>query len=111
VKQDQFSGCSLVMPQPMNTSSANNITLENPPVSEDTKTSSPDSDLWTTKEVAKHLHVSLKTVFNLRKRGLPFVQLGGAVRFVPQEIRDYLVNSRGLSSHRLRQIARKGALI
>jgi hypothetical protein len=28
---------------------------------------------------------------------------------VPQEIRDYLVNSRGLSSHRLRQIARKGA--
>jgi excisionase family DNA binding protein len=99
------------MLQPMNTSSANNITLENPPVSEETKTSLPDSDLWTTKEVAKHLHVSLKTVFNLRKRGLPFVQLGGAVRFVPQEIRDYLVNSRGLSSHRLRQIARKGAVI
>jgi excisionase family DNA binding protein len=95
----------------MNTSSVNNITLENPPVFEESKISSPDSDLWTTKEVAKHLHVSLKTVFNLRKRGLPFVQLGGAVRFVPQEIRDYLVNSRGLSSHRLRQIARKGAVI
>src|ERR1700689_3304944 len=69
-----------------------------------------NSGLWTTKEVAKHLHVSLKTVFNLRKKGLPFVQLGGAVRFVPQEIKDYLVNSRTLSLHRLRQIARKGAM-
>ena len=84
--------------------------LGNPPVSEDVKTSSQeiDSELWTTERVAKYLHVSLKTVFNLRKRGLPYVQLGGAVRFVPQEIRDYLVTSRGLSSHRLRQIARKG---
>jgi len=70
-----------------------------------------DLDLWTTKEVAKHLHVSLKTVFNLRKKGLPFVQLGGAVRFVPHEIKDYLLNSRRLSSHRLRQIVRKGATI
>jgi len=84
--------------------------LGNPPVSEDVKTSSQeiDSELWTTERVAKYLHVSLKTVFNLRKKGLPYVQLGGAVRFVPQEIRDYLVTSRGLSSHRLRQIARKG---
>jgi hypothetical protein len=31
----------------------------------------PDADLWTTQQVAKFLHVSLKTVFNLRKRGLP----------------------------------------
>ena len=66
-------------------------------------------ELWTTKEVAKHLHVSLKTVFNLRKKGLPYVQLGGAVRFVPHEISDYLVSSRGLSAHRLRQMVRKGA--
>jgi len=71
-------------------------------------TSEPDDELWTTKEVAKFLRVSLKTVFNLRKRGLPYVQLGGAVRFVPGEIKDYLANSRGLSSHRLRQIIRKG---
>ena len=79
-------------------------------VSDDVKTSSQetDSELWTTERVAKYLHVSLKTVFNLRKKGLPYVQLGGAVRFVPQEIKDYLVKSRGLSSHRLRQIARKG---
>jgi excisionase family DNA binding protein len=89
---------------------ANIGTLGNSPVSEGVKTSSheTDSELWTTERVAKYLHVSLKTVFNLRKKGLPYVQLGGAVRFVPQEIRDYLVKSRGLSSHRLRQIARKG---
>jgi excisionase family DNA binding protein len=91
-------------------SSANNGTLGNTPVSEDVKTSpqETDSELWTTERVAKYLHVSLKTVFNLRKKGLPYVQLGGAVRFVPQEIRDYLTKSCGLSSHRLRQIARKG---
>jgi excisionase family DNA binding protein len=82
-----------------------NNTVENPPVAKEVQ--SPQ-DLWTTREVAKFLHISLKTVFNLRKKGLPFVQLGGAVRFVPQEIRDYLVHSRGLSSHRLRQIIRKG---
>jgi len=88
---------------------ANTGTLGNPPVSEDVKISpqETDSELWTTERVAKYLHVSLKTVFNLRKRGLPYVQLGGAVRFVPQEIRDCLVKSRGLSSHRLRQIIRK----
>jgi excisionase family DNA binding protein len=92
-------------------SPAHSPSLGNPLVSEDVTTPVQDSDLWTTREVAKHLHVSLKTVFNLRKKGLPFVQLGGAVRFVPQEIRDYLVNSRGLSSHRLRQIIRKGTAV
>ena len=60
------------------------------------ETQEGDSDLWTTERVAKYLHVSLKTVFNLRKKGLPYVQLGGAVRFVPQEIKDYLVTNRGL---------------
>jgi excisionase family DNA binding protein len=91
------------MNSPTHTSS-----LETSPVAEEIKTPVQDLDLWTTPEVAKHLRVSLKTVFNLRKKGLPFVQLGGAVRFVPQEIKDYLVNSRRLSSHQLRQIIRKG---
>jgi predicted DNA-binding transcriptional regulator AlpA len=63
--------------------------------------------LWTTHEVAAFLHVSIKTIFNLRKRGLPFVALGGAVRFVPREIEDYLSKNRNLSSHRVRQIIRK----
>jgi hypothetical protein len=65
-------------------------------------------DLWTSREVAKFLHVSIKTIFNLRKGGLPCVYVGGAVRFVPQEIKDYLANSRRLASHRSRQIIRKG---
>jgi len=94
-------------------SSANTGTLGNPPVSEEVQTlpTETDSDLWTTPRVAKYLHVSLKTVFNLRKKGLPYVQVGGAVRFDPQEIKDYLINSRRLSSHRLRQIVRKGAAV
>jgi excisionase family DNA binding protein len=93
----------------MNTLTSASSSLTSPNDATDkTQTSPPDGALWTTEQVAQFLQVSLKTVFNLRKKGLPFVQLGGAVRFVPQEIRDYLVNSRGLSSHRLRQIARKG---
>jgi excisionase family DNA binding protein len=67
-----------------------------------------DSELWTTTEVREYLRVSLKTVFNLRKRGLPYIQLGGAIRFVPQEIKDYLARNRGLSALRLRQMIRRG---
>ena len=52
--------------------------------------SSASDILWTTEEVADFLRVSIKTVFNLRKTGLPYLQLGGAVRFHPQEVRDYL---------------------
>jgi excisionase family DNA binding protein len=89
-------------------SPATNSTLPNLPATAEVEIPLQSSDLWTTPEVAKFLHVSLKTVFNLRKKGLPYVQLGGAVRFVPQEIKDYLVNSRGLASHRARQIVRKG---
>jgi hypothetical protein len=76
----------------------------NPPVAE----LSPPDKLWTTKEVARFLDVSLKTVFNLRKKGLPFVYLGGAVRFVPHEVSHYVTVHRGLASHRFRQIAREG---
>ncbi len=61
--------------------------------------------------MAKFLHVSLKTVFNLRRRGLPYVQLGGAIRFDPQRIKDYLASSHGLSSHRLRQMIRRKATV
>jgi hypothetical protein len=38
--------------------------------------------------------------------GLPYLQLGGAVRFEPQEVRAYLLKNRHLTSHRLRQNAR-----
>ncbi len=67
-----------------------------------------ESGLWTSEKVAQYLHVSLKTVFNLRRNGLPFLKLGGAVRFIPQEVKDYLVTHRGLAAHRWRQVIRKG---
>jgi len=46
----------------------NTGTLGNPTVSEEVKTSSQETDsgLWTTEKVSQYLHVSLKTVFNLR---------------------------------------------
>ncbi len=91
----------------------NTSALVNPAVDESAKHQNPpasDDQLWTTEQVGKYLHVSLKTVFNLRKKGLPYVQLGGAVRFLPQEIKDYLVTNRGLSAHRLRQVVRKGTI-
>lgn len=78
-------------------------------VTEQTQVPKPElENLWTTKEAAEFLHVSAKTVFVLRrKKGLPYIKLGGAIRFVPEEIRKYLEYSRRLSSHRLRQMARK----
>jgi excisionase family DNA binding protein len=85
----------------MSQDQANNLTAPPPPEA------AMDRQLWTTNEVAEFLHVSNKTIFNLRKMGLPFIQLGGAVRFVPQEVRDYLANSRRLASHRSRQIIRR----
>jgi excisionase family DNA binding protein len=91
----------------------NSSALVNPSFDESAKNQNPpvsDDRLWTTEQVGKYLHVSLKTVFNLRKKGLPYVQLGGAVRFLPQEIKDYLVTNRGLSAHRLRQVVRKGTI-
>jgi len=91
-------------------STADPGTPVDPPVSGETPLNDTDSDLWTSERVAQYLHVSLKSVFNLRKKGLPFVKVGGAVRFVPQEVKDYLLTNRGLTAHRLRQAVRKGAV-
>ena len=93
-------------------SPTNPVSAGDPSVSVEVKTppNDTDSDLWTSERVGQYLHVSLKSVFNLRKKGLPFVKVGGAVRFVPQEIKDHLLINRGLAAHRLRQIVRKGAV-
>lgn len=68
----------------------------------------PNDRLWTTDEVAYYLCVSPKTVFNRRKKGLPCVLVGGAVRFDQQKVKEYLTNNPGQSRHRQRQIVRKG---
>jgi len=66
-----------------------------PSLTEPEKSESPASDdqLWTTEQVGKYLHVSLKTVFNLRKKGLPYVHWAEP-SLSPQEIKDYLVTNR-----------------
>jgi len=70
--------------------------MSTPEHSSPSSSSETDPDLWTSPKVAQYLHVSLKTVFNLRKNGLPFLKLGGAVRFVPQEVKEYLVTTAAL---------------
>jgi excisionase family DNA binding protein len=66
-----------------------------------------ENTLWTVDSVAKFLVVSPKTVFNLRKRGLPFIQLGGAVRFDPQQVKEYLAKNQNLARHRARRLVTK----
>jgi excisionase family DNA binding protein len=69
------------------------------------QTQQPDNQttLWTTDDTAHYLKLSRKTVFNLRKKRLRFVQLGGAVRFVPKQVEEYLAQSRNLARHRARK--------
>jgi hypothetical protein len=71
------------------------------------KEETSENTLWTVDTLAHYLKVSPKTVFNLRMRGLPFIQLGGAVRFDPQRIRDYLSQNQNLARHQSRRIADK----
>jgi len=70
-------------------------------------TTLPEDQLWTTRQAADFLQVSTRSVFNLRKMGLPFVQLGGTIRFHPQRVREYLIAHPTLPLHRLRQIIRR----
>ena len=66
--------------------------------------------VWLTeRELAGHLHVSIRHLANLRKAGMPFVQLGASVRFDIDEVERYLRNNRRLSSHVERQ-KRRAAL-
>ena len=61
--------------------------------------SSKPGEWLTEQQLADHLHVSVRHMANLRKRGLPFVQLGASVRYKLAEIEDYLCGNRRLSSH------------
>jgi excisionase family DNA binding protein len=67
----------------------------------------PENTLWTVDSVAQFLVVSPKTVFNLRKKVLPFIQLGGAIRFDPAKVKEYLAQNQNLARHRARQLANK----
>ena len=59
---------------------------------------------WLTeKELSEHLRISTRHLINLRKAGLPYIQLGAVVRYDMGEVLAYLKTNRRLSSHVERQ--------
>lgn len=54
----------------------------------------PKSSLWTTSELAGFLGCSERQVYNLRKRGLPALHVGGMIRFDPQAVHQWLASDR-----------------
>ena len=51
----------------------------------------------------RRLHISTRHLINLRKAGLPYIQLGAVVRYDMGEVLAYLKTNRRLSSHVERQ--------
>ena len=72
-------------------------------------TSSAPLGWITEKELARHLRISVRHLVNLRKSGLPFIQLGSAVRYDMSEVEAFIRTNRRLSSHVERQ-KRRAAL-
>jgi hypothetical protein len=63
---------------------------------------------WITEQqLSERLQVSTRHLINLRKCGLPFIQLGSSVRYDIEEVEAYLRSNRRLSSHITRQQRRK----
>jgi excisionase family DNA binding protein len=55
----------------------------------------PEGELLTTAEVARLLKVSISSVRRLQSaRALPFVKVGGSVRFTQRDIASYLARNR-----------------
>lgn len=46
--------------------------------------------LWTADELARHLRCSKRHLDNLRREGLPCLQVGRLVRFDPEAVRRFL---------------------
>ena len=49
-----------------------------------------EETLWSTSDLSKFLRCSERQVFNLRQLGLPAVQVGGLIRFIPSRVREWL---------------------
>jgi len=63
---------------------------------------------WLTeKQLAEHLQISTRHLINLRKAGLPFIQLGSTVRYDLEEVEQFVRGKRRLSSHIDRRRSRK----
>lgn len=49
-----------------------------------------DEDLWEVEDVMAYLKVSDKTVRRLiRRSGLPYKRIGGQLRFIPEDVRQW----------------------
>jgi len=55
--------------------------------------------LWSVPEVAKHLGVSRDSVYRLAGKVIPCYRVGGAVRFRPEEVEEYI------EAQRVRRVA------
>ena len=74
-----------------------------------TTNTSAEPAMLTEKELAAYLRVSLRHLCNLRRAGMPYIQLGSSIRYDLGEIQAYLKTNRRLSSHVERQ-KRRAAL-
>jgi hypothetical protein len=76
-------------------------------VNNDTPTSKSAPQWITEQELSEHLQVSTRHLINLRKCGLPFIQLGSSIRYDLLEVEQFVRSKRRLSSHVERQQRRK----
>jgi excisionase family DNA binding protein len=54
----------------------------------------PDVELLTIAEVAELLRISVPSVRRLQRRRIPFIKIGGSVRFTKDDIMSYLAKQR-----------------
>ncbi len=59
----------------------------------------PTIALLTAEDVARALRVTVRTVFNLRRRGLRSLKIGDSVRFTAEDLADYIEKSRERGGH------------
>lgn len=62
------------------------------------------------RQLADHLQISGRHIYNLRQAGLPHILLGSTVRYDLAEVEAFIRNKRRLSSHIERQQRRKTAV-
>ena len=53
-----------------------------------------DIKFLTVEDVAEMLQVTRTTIYNLKKQGLPFIKLGKNIRFVQDEVVDWVRSNR-----------------
>jgi excisionase family DNA binding protein len=55
-----------------------------------------DDKLWTVRDLAAYLNLSVNATYSMyRRQRIPFLRVGGSVRFVPSEVRRWVGMQRG----------------